>query len=97
MAETRIFWTVECAENEPEYFVCMSCLNEVYRCKVPSACPACDAISTFEAFTLAGIRDWGSEGLVAKADQASTDLPVRPPSQQQPQMEHATLTEAPSS
>jgi len=97
MAETRIFWAIECAEDEPEYFVCMSCLNEVYRCKVPSACPTCDAISTFEAFRLAGIRDWGSESLVAKAEQASTDPPARPPAQPMPHVESPSLTEMPSS
>lgn len=97
MAETRIFWAIECAEDEPEYFVCMSCLNEVYRCKVPSACPTCDAISTFEAFTLAGIRDWGSEGLVAKAEVASADPPVRPSSPIQQTLEPPILTEAPFS
>jgi len=96
MAESRIFWAIECAEDEPEYFVCMSCLNEVYRCKVPSACPTCDAISTFEAFTLAGIRDWGSEGLIAKAEQASTDKPVRPPAQIQPPLEPPVFSETPS-
>ncbi len=97
MAETRIFWAIECVEGEPEFFVCMSCLNEVYRCKVPSACPTCDAISTFEAFTLEGIRDWGSEGLVTKAEAAGADHPVRPSSQLKPQLEHPTLTEIPSS
>ena len=97
MAETRIFWAIECAEGEPEYFVCMSCLNEVYRCKVPSACSTCDAISTFEAFTLSGIRDWGSEGLVTKAEEASADHPIRPPSQPKPHVEDPTLTETPSS
>ncbi len=97
MAETRIFWAVECAEGEPEFFVCMSCMNEVYRCKVPSACPTCNAISTFEAFTLAGIHDWGSEGLVAKAEQASRDQPVRPPAQPIQHVESPSLTEVPSS
>ena len=96
MADTRIFWAIECAEDEPEFFVCMSCLNEVYRCKVPSACPTCDAISTFEAFTLAGIQDWGSEGLVTKAEQANADHPVRPPSPAKQVVEQTMLSETPS-
>jgi hypothetical protein len=30
-------------------------------------CPTCHGVSTYEAFTLEAIRDWGTEDLVAKA------------------------------
>ena len=46
----------------------MSCLSEVFYCKVPMPdCPTCHGVSTYEAFTLEAIRDWGTEDLVAKA------------------------------
>lgn len=73
MAETQTFWAVECAEGDPDFFVCMACLNEVYRQKVPTECPSCDAISSFEPFTLDSIQDWGTEELISKAQQASTE------------------------
>ena len=73
MSETPTFWAVECAEGDPEFFVCMDCLNEVYRRKIPRECPNCHAISSFEAFTLAAIRDWGTEELIAKAQGASSE------------------------
>jgi hypothetical protein len=51
---------------------CMSGLKEVFRRKVPMPdCPACHGVSTYEAFTLESIRDWGTEELIAKADTAS--------------------------
>jgi len=31
-------------------------------------CPSCHGVSTYEAFTLEAIRDWGTEDLVAKAN-----------------------------
>ena len=71
---TPAFWHVECEEGEPAFFVCMQCLNEVYHSKVPTACPTCGAISTFEAFTLDSINDWGTEELIRKADQASAEI-----------------------
>jgi hypothetical protein len=50
----------------------MSCLSEVFYCKVPMPdCPTCHGVSTYEAFTLEAIRDWGTEDLVAKADIAA--------------------------
>jgi len=46
----------------------MSCLSEVFYCKVPMPdCPTCQGVSTYEAFTLEAIRDWGTEELIAKA------------------------------
>lgn len=30
-------------------------------------CPTCQGVSTYEAFTLEAIRDWGTEELIAKA------------------------------
>ena len=43
-------------------------------------CPACHGVSTYEAFTLESIRDWGTEELIAKADTASKfeEPPVEP-------------------
>jgi hypothetical protein len=50
----------------------MSCLNEVFRRKVPMPdCPTCHGVSTYEAFTLESVRDWGTEELIAKAEAAS--------------------------
>jgi hypothetical protein len=46
----------------------MSCLSEVFYCKVPMPdCPTCQGVSTYEAFTLEAIRDWGTEELIVKA------------------------------
>lgn len=74
MNEIQDFWSVECAEGEPDLFVCMGCLSEVYRAKVPiPACPSCGAVSAFEAFTLDAIVDWGSEDLVQKAKEAAKE------------------------
>ena len=85
MSETDTFWAVDCAEGEPDFFVCMDCLDEVYRRKVPRECPNCQAISSFEPFTLESIKDWGTEELIAKAQHASSEeLPSSPASRQEP-------------
>ena len=76
MSETQTFWAVECAEGDPDFFVCMNCLDEVYRRKIPTECPSCGAISTFEPFTLDSIKDWGTEELIAKAQLASSEGPA---------------------
>ena len=71
MAHDQTFWPVECEDGEPDLLVCMSCLGEVFRRKVPMPdCPACHGVSTYEAFTLESIRDWGTEDLIAKAERA---------------------------
>ena len=31
------------------------------------ACPTCHGVSTYEAFTLAAVQDWGTDELIAKA------------------------------
>lgn len=31
-------------------------------------CPTCQGVSTYEAFTLEAIRDWGTEELIAKSE-----------------------------
>ena len=72
MTETQTFWPVECAEGDPDFFVCMNCLNDVYRRKVPRECSSCGATSTFESFTFDSIQDWGTEELIAKAQSASS-------------------------
>jgi len=78
MAAEQAFWPVECEDGEPDLLVCMSCLSEVFRRKVPMpACPTCHGVSTYEAFTLESIRDWGTPELIAKAETADTE--VEPP------------------
>jgi len=37
------------------------------------ACPTCHGVSTYEAFTLAAVQDWGTEELIAKAVAAQRD------------------------
>ncbi|MGH7232607.1 MAG: hypothetical protein ACREJU_14795 [Nitrospiraceae bacterium] len=71
MEQEQTFWSVDCEAGEPEFLVCMSCLNEVFLRKVPMPdCPTCHGVSTYEAFSLESIRDWGTEELIAKAEQA---------------------------
>jgi hypothetical protein len=68
MSDTQSFWAVPQRDGEPDFLVCMSCLSEVFYRKVPMPnCPACQGVSTYEAFTLEAISDWGTEELVAKA------------------------------
>ncbi|MCA9463016.1 MAG: hypothetical protein KC563_02555 [Nitrospira sp.] len=68
MSESPSFWTVDCAQGEPDLFVCMACLEEVFQGKVPiNGCPGCGAVSTFEPFSLDAIRDWGTDNLIAKS------------------------------
>jgi len=31
------------------------------------ACPTCHGVSTYEAFALSAVQDWGTEELIAKA------------------------------
>lgn len=69
MSATQSFWSVPLSAGEPAYWVCMSCLSEVFYCKVPMPdCPTCQGVSTYEAFTLETIRDWGTEELIAKSE-----------------------------
>ena len=81
MSERQTFWPVECEAGEPNLLVCMACLNEVFKQKVPIPdCPACHGVSTYEAFTLEAIRDWGTEPLIEKAVRATAEVeqPVPP-------------------
>ncbi|MEW6543193.1 MAG: hypothetical protein AB1411_06230 [Nitrospirota bacterium] len=80
MAREQAFWSVESGEGDPDLWVCMSCLSEVFRRKVPMPdCPTCHGVSTYEAFTLESIRDWGTEELIAKADRAIAEAKRTPP------------------
>jgi hypothetical protein len=73
MAAEQAFWPLECEVDEPDLMVCMACLNEVFRQKVPMPdCPTCHGVSTYEPFTLESIRDWGTPELIAKAEAAGT-------------------------
>jgi hypothetical protein len=79
MSKPQTFWPVECEAGEPDLLVCMSCLSEVYKRKVPMPdCPTCHGVSTYEAFTLEAIRDWGTEQLIEQAARAhaEADQPV---------------------
>ncbi|MDP1768612.1 MAG: hypothetical protein Q8L74_07400 [Nitrospirota bacterium] len=68
MSVTQSYWSVPQRAGEPAYWVCMSCLSEAFHLKVPMPdCPTCHGVSTYEAFTLEAIRDWGTEELIAKA------------------------------
>ena len=73
MADAPTFWHVQCGEGEPNFFVCIQCLNEVYHGKIPTVCPTCGTISSFEAFTLDSIKDWGTAELIHKATQAPAE------------------------
>lgn len=68
MSASQSFWPVSQREGEPAFWVCMSCLGEVFYRKVPMPdCPTCHGVSTYEAFSLEAIRDWGTEELIARA------------------------------
>ncbi len=78
MHREEAFWPVDSADSATDLWVCMSCLSEVYWRKVPIPdCPTCHGVSTYEAFTLDSIRDWGTDELIAKAvaAEASTNQP----------------------
>jgi hypothetical protein len=77
MTKSHSFWPVECAQGEPDLFVCLTCFDEVFKAQVPVAgCPSCGAIGAFEPFSLEAIRDWGTESLIQKAEQLpSSSLP----------------------
>ena len=88
MSERQTFWPVECEAGEPDLLVCMSCLDEVFKRKVPIPdCPACHGVSTYEAFTLEAIRDWGTEPLIEKAVRAAAEVEQPVPSAPVPGVE----------
>ena len=54
MASMQSFWPV--SHRDDDFWVCMSCLTEVFYRKVPMPdCPSCHGVSTYEAFTLEAI------------------------------------------
>jgi hypothetical protein len=66
------FWPV--SHRDDDFWVCMSCLGEVFYRKVPMPdCPACHGVSTYEGFALEAIRDWGTEELISKAEAAAQE------------------------
>ena len=76
---------MECEQGEPDLFVCMACLNEVYRSRVPTeGCPECSALSSFEAFNLESIQEWGTEELIQKAQAEAAIVPSSETSVNQP-------------
>ena len=79
MTGSLSFWPIECQEGEPNLFVCLTCLEEVFQAKVPvEGCPGCGAIGEFEPFNLKAIKDWGTEDLIRKAEQLpSSSVPVQ--------------------
>ena len=89
MSDTQSFWPVPNRAGEPAFWVCMSCLSEVYYRKVPMPdCPSCHGVSTYEAFTVDAISDWGTEDLIAKAKAAQEAAQVE--SAPAPSVESAT-------
>jgi hypothetical protein len=57
----------------------MSCLSEAFYRKVPlPECPGCLRVSTYEAFAIEAIADWGTEDLVAKAKASEQAANVEP-------------------
>ncbi len=88
MSERQTFWPVEYEAGEPDFMVCMSCLGEVFKRKVPMPdCPACHGVSTYEAFTLEAIRDWGTEPLIEKAVRSDAEVEQPVPSAPAPGVE----------
>ncbi len=68
MSDSSAYWSVECPPGGPDLFVCMDCLEEVFKAKIPiQGCPGCGAVSTFEAFTLDSLQEWGTDELIKKA------------------------------
>ena len=86
MNQSLSFWPVDCPEGEPDLFVCLTCLEEVFRAKVPvEGCPGCGSIGTFEPFDLVAIKEWGTEELIRKAEQEPVSSnPVQSASSDQP-------------
>ncbi len=79
MSATQSFWSVSQHEGEPPFWVCMSCLSEVFYSKIPMPdCPSCHGVSTYEAFTLEAILDWGTEDLIGKAGAAQQSAATQP-------------------
>lgn len=77
MASTQLFWPV--SHRDDDFWVCMSCLAEVFYRKVPMPdCPSCHGVSTYEGFTLEAVRDWGTEDLIAKAVAAQQEAAAAP-------------------
>lgn len=77
MASTQLFWPV--AHRDDDFWVCMSCLGEVFYRKVPMPdCPSCHGVSTYEGFTLEAVRDWGTDDLIAKAVAAQQEAAAVP-------------------
>ena len=78
MASMQSFWPV--SHRDDDFWVCMSCLTEVFYRKVPMPdCPSCHGVSTYEGFTMEAIRDWGTEELIAKAVAAQEAATVAQP------------------
>lgn len=89
MDSVQSFWPV--SHRDDDFWVCMSCLTEVFYRKVPMPdCPSCHGVSTYEGFTLEAIRDWGTEELIAKAVAAQETAT----STRQPAVESAASLEA---
>lgn len=85
MIESQSFWPVECAQGEPDLFVCLTCFDEVFKAKLPvQGCPSCGAIATFEPFNLEAIREWGTESLIQKAEQLPESSPPSDPGSDRP-------------
>jgi hypothetical protein len=81
MSDIQSFWPVAQRDGEPPFWVCMSCLSEVFYRKVPMPdCPGCHGVSTYEAFAIEAIADWGTEDLVTRARAAEQAANMQPAS-----------------
>lgn len=68
MALEQDFWKRASEERGQDFWVCMSCLNEVFWRKIPKPdCPTCHGYSTYESFTFQKIQEWGTEELIESA------------------------------
>ena len=81
MSDSSSYWSIDCASGDPELFVCMACLEEVFRAKVPiQGCPGCGAVSAFEPFTFESLQAWGTEDLIKKAQATGAQPQTSSPS-----------------
>ena len=75
MAHEQDFWKKEFEEGGQNFWVCMTCLNEVFWRKIPQPdCPTCHGYNTYDNFTCEGIKSWGTPDLVEKAYQVKSEV-----------------------
>ena len=70
MSNNGRFWEME----QASLFVCTSCYEQVYWKKIPTECPQCGAYSRYDNFEMNQIKEWGSPGLIEKAELILRDV-----------------------